>query len=70
MRHITIAQYILAAVVLVGFFVVLTVMVQSGKPGADILIGGLAAAFGSVVGYFFGSSAGSARKDELMAGKP
>lgn len=69
MRHITIAQYILATVVLVGFFIVLTVMIQAGKPGVDILIGGLAAAFGSVVGYFFGSSAGSARKDELMAGK-
>ena len=32
-----------------------------------ILIGSLAAAFGAVVQYFFGSSAGSARKDELLA---
>lgn len=32
-----------------------------------ILVGSLAAAFGAVVSFWFGSSAGSARKDELMA---
>ena len=40
-------------------------------PGARepllILIGSLAAAFGGVVNYWFGSSSGSARKDELLA---
>ncbi len=34
-----------------------------------ILIGALAAAFGSAVGYFFGSSHGSAEKNELLARK-
>lgn len=34
-----------------------------------ILIGALAAAFGAVVNYWFGSSAGSAQKNELMAKK-
>ena len=41
------------------------------KPGAKepllILIGSLAAAFGGVVNFWFGSSSGSARKDELLA---
>ncbi len=67
MNHRTIAQYLLAGVVIVGFFCVLSLMLWKDKNGADILVGGLAAAFGSVVGYFYGSSAGSARKDELLA---
>lgn len=67
MNHRTIAQYLLAGVVILGFFCVLSLMLWKDKTGADILVGGLAAAFGSVVGYFYGSSAGSARKDELMA---
>ena len=68
-NHRTVAQYLLAAVVIVGFYVVLVFMLLTGKAGSDILVGSLAAAFGAVVGYFYGSSAGSARKDELMAGK-
>lgn len=32
-----------------------------------ILVGALAAQFGAVVQYWFGSSAGSAQKNELMA---
>jgi hypothetical protein len=32
-----------------------------------ILIGSLSAAFGAVVAFWFGSSSGSARKDELLA---
>jgi membrane protein DedA with SNARE-associated domain len=34
-----------------------------------ILVGALAAAFGSVVSYFFGSSSGSAEKNELLSRK-
>ena len=41
------------------------------KPAARepllLLIGSLSAAFGAFVNYAFGSSAGSARKDELLA---
>jgi uncharacterized membrane protein YdjX (TVP38/TMEM64 family) len=66
MNHRLVAQYLLASVVLVGFFVVLAVMLLWQRPGSDILVGSLAAAFGSVVGYFYGSSASSARKDELL----
>ena len=32
-----------------------------------ILIGALGAAFGQVISFWFGSSSGSARKDELLA---
>ena len=69
MNHRIIAQYLLASVVIIGFFCVLSLVLWKDKTGADILVGGLAAAFGSVVGYFYGSSASSARKDELIAGK-
>jgi len=34
-----------------------------------ILIGALAAAFGSVVSFFFGSSSGSAEKSQLLAAR-
>jgi hypothetical protein len=34
-----------------------------------ILIGSLAAAFGAVVNYWFGSSSGSAHKSDLMAAR-
>ena len=34
-----------------------------------ILIGSLGAAFGAVVNYFFGSSKGSADKNQLLADK-
>lgn len=67
MNHRLIAQYVLAGIVLCGFFIVLAVMLLWQRPGSDILVGSLAAAFGSVIGYFYGSSAGSARKDELRA---
>jgi hydrogenase/urease accessory protein HupE len=70
MNHRLVAQYLLASVVLLGFFVVLAVMLLWQRPGSDILVGSLAAAFGSVVGYFYGSSASSARKDELMRQEP
>ena len=34
-----------------------------------ILIGSLGAAFGAVVNYYFGSSSGSAAKNQLLADK-
>lgn len=70
MKPREIAQYLLATVVVVGFFVVLAMMLHWQRAGSDILVGALSAAFGGVVGYFFGSSASSARKDELIARVP
>lgn len=69
MKAREIAQYLLATVVVVGFFSVLALMLHWQRAGSDILIGSLSAAFGGIVGYFFGSSASSARKDEIYAAR-
>lgn len=63
----------LAVLITAGFFGILIGM-MSGKLTTDdnqallIMLGALGAAWGGVVNYYFGSSAGSARKDELAAG--
>lgn len=69
MTHRSLAQYILAGIIVTGFFAVLVYMVYRDKTGADMLVGTLAAAFGAVIGYYYGSSASSARKDEMMAAR-
>ena len=63
----------LALLITIGFFGVLIGMMTGKLSTADnqallIMLGALGAAWGAVVNYFFGSSAGSARKDELAAG--
>lgn len=70
MTHRSWAQYILAGVVVVGFFAVLVFMLWRDKAGSDMLTGTLAAAFGAVIGYYYGSSASSARKDEILSSRP
>ena len=64
------AQLILGFVIVVGYFAVLGLMIWKDMMGKDILIGGLAAAFGAIVGYFYGSSNSSDRKTELLAKAP
>lgn len=68
--------YILAWSIIAGFFsLTLTLLYfsYSGKPITDqtgvlfMLMGTLSTAFGMVVGYFFGSSKGSADKSILLA---
>jgi uncharacterized membrane protein YjjB (DUF3815 family) len=61
------AQLVVGIVILIGFFAVLAIMIKTDAAGKDILIGALAAAFGSVVGYWYGSSNSSERKTELLA---
>ena len=58
--------------IVIGFFTVLSLMVFGAFPsGAEtefsIMLGALATMTAAVVNYFFGSSAGSAKKTELMA---
>lgn len=61
----------LALAVVVGFFSVLTILALYGMPqrGGDailIMIGSLGAAFTAIVSYYYGSSVGSAAKNELL----
>ena len=67
-------MYVLAALIVVGFFSLMVVLFFKAVPEgsnevAFMLFGSLAANFGAVCNYFFGSSKGSAEKTSLMAGK-
>ena len=65
---------LLALLVILGFFGVLTFMLLRAVPDEArdalmVMLGALGAAFMSVVAYYFGSSAGSARKDVILGDK-
>lgn len=65
----------IAIIIVLGFLGMLTAMFlfvipPSMNEAAMLLIGALASQFGSIVNYYFGSSAGSRRKDELNVGMP
>lgn len=67
--HIT--PRLLAAVIMLGFFAVLALMIfqelpATGRDSLLVLVGALAAAFGSIVQYYFGSSSGSAAKQRQL----
>lgn len=60
---------ILAYAVTVGFFGILGYSITNGLPdnqGLVLLIGSLGTAWTGIMAYYFGSSAGSVRKTELM----
>lgn len=66
---------ILAVLITVGFFGILIGMLAGVLTATDnqallIMLGALGAAWGAVVNYFFGSSADSGRKTELLAAAP
>lgn len=65
----------LAVTITVGFFALLSGMMFGKLKASDnqallLLLGSLSMAFGAVVSYYFGSSAGSDRKTELLANQP
>lgn len=74
MKARNIFQYILGAVIVVGFFVLLYLLLVTGVPESNkellnITVGALIGSFTSIVGYFYGSSLGSADKNELLKNK-
>jgi hypothetical protein len=63
---------ILAFIIVTGFFTILILMLLGMLSVSDqqallILLGSLAAGFGAVLNFFFGSSRGSQQKDALLA---
>ena len=61
-------MYILGGLVLIGFFAVLWYLIYQGtfESTINLAIGSLIAAFATVVNYFYGSSKGSADKNNLL----
>ena len=65
----------LAAGITLGFFGILAFLLQAQPPAGsrdvlNIMLGSLGTAWVSVVAYYFGSSAGSDRKTELLSQAP
>ena len=65
-------QYILGGLIVVGFFVLLYMLAakEVPDPNKDLLnlvVGALIGSFATVVGYFYGSSSSSAKKDEVIS---
>jgi uncharacterized BrkB/YihY/UPF0761 family membrane protein len=64
-------QYILGALITVGFFILLLSLVYTTIPTdnkdlLNLVVGALIGSFSTIVGYYFGSSKGSADKNELL----
>ncbi len=62
---------VLAGVILIGYFAVLAYLIKYGLPTASeeilaLLIGALTAGLTQVLNFYFGSSAGSKNKDQLI----
>ena len=71
MKAKSIFQYVLGALIVVGFFVLMVVLVYTQVPDTNkdllnLVVGALIGSFATVVGYFYGSSLGSSEKNELI----
>lgn len=71
MKYKEIFQYILGALIVSGFFALLILLVLSAVPSENkdllnLVVGSLIGSFSGIVSYFFGSSLGSSKKDELL----
>ena len=75
MKHTGKVQALIAILILGGFFATLYFMIRSNvEPGGMrdallIMVGSLGTMATSIVGYYFGSSSGSAAKNELLASR-
>ena len=71
MKGKSLFQYILGGSIVIGFFLLLYFLIFSGVPEGNkdllnLVVGALIGSFATVVGYFYGSSMGSADKNELL----
>lgn len=71
MKKQEIAMYILGGFIVAGFFALLGMLIYNPAPSENsnllnIVIGALIGAFMTVVGYYYGSSKGSADKNDLI----
>ncbi len=71
MKGKDIFMYVLGALVVIGFFSVLFYLIYKGdfESTLNLAIGALIGAFGTIVGYFYGSSKGSSEKNEMLIKK-
>ncbi len=62
-------QYALAAAIVIVFFVILVLMIEKGtdaNPVLNVMVGTLGTITVMVASYFFGSSKGSADKNDII----
>jgi heme O synthase-like polyprenyltransferase len=64
-------MYLLGAIIVMGFFLLLYLLVYQqipveNKDILNIVVGALIGSFTTVVGYFYGSSKSSADKNEML----
>lgn len=61
-------MYILGIVIVIGFFGTLIFMISKDRYESEVnmIVGALIGSFITVVGFFYGSSKGSADKTEIM----
>jgi hypothetical protein len=71
---IALTQIVIGGLVVVGFFGILGMLLfrpenfnELNREPIMLMVGALIAAFSGLMGFFFGSSAGSARKTDLLA---
>ena len=74
MNQISISQVVIGSLVIIGFFGSFAMLLykpgvftETNKDALMLMIGSLVAAFSTLMGFFFGSSAGSARKTDIIA---
>ena len=69
MKINTVFFYVLGSMIVMGFFLTLltSIVLVQGQDTINLMLGALIAAFSTVVGYFFGSSSSSAKKDETIS---
>jgi hypothetical protein len=71
MKYKDVFQYVLGALITIGFFVLMVGLVYTAVPEMNkdllnLVTGALIGSFATIVGYFFGSSKGSSDKNELL----